>query len=143
MIKKLDLKNADELFKLDNLIFEFDKYSLNQISEELTEPSRLYLGYYNNNNELVGFVGAQVVLDESDIIKIGVKPSNRKKGIAKNLFFNLLTELKNKNVKKIMLEVREQNAIAINFYKKMGFKIIATRKNYYENDNAKILMLEI
>ena len=35
MIKKLNSSNTSELFKLDNSIFEFDKYSLNQIKEEL------------------------------------------------------------------------------------------------------------
>lgn len=31
----------------------------------------------------------------------------------------------------VMLEVRENNAGAIEFYKKSGFEQIATRKNYY------------
>lgn len=142
MIKKLNSSNVHELFKLDNLIFDNDKYSQNQIAEELDNNSRIYLGYFNKD-ELVGFVGASVTLDESDIIKIGVKPNCRKLGIATKLFNNLKLELLNLNVKKIMLEVREQNTNAISFYLKNGFTQIAIRKNYYNNDNAIILMLEI
>ncbi len=142
MIKKLNSSNTSELFKLDNSIFEFDKYSLNQIKEELENNSRLYLGYYDSDN-LIGYVGASITLDESDIIKIGVDVNFRNKGIATKLFSALKQELVRLKVTKIMLEVREKNKNAISFYLKNGFLKIATRKNYYNNDNAIILMLEI
>ncbi len=142
MIKKLNSSNTSELFKLDNSIFEFDKYSLNQIKEELANRSRLYLGYYDSDN-LIGYVGASITLDESDIIKIGVDANFRNKGIATKLFNALKQELVRLKVNKIMLEVREKNNSAISFYLKNGFLKIATRKNYYNNDNAIILMLEI
>lgn len=142
MIKKLNSSNTSELFKLDNSIFEFDKYSLNQIKEELANNSRLYLGYYDSDN-LIGYVGASITLDESDIIKIGVDANFRNKGIATKLFSALKQELVRLKVNKIMLEVREKNNSAISFYLKNGFLKIATRKNYYNNDNAIILMLEI
>ncbi len=142
MIKKLNSSNTSELFKLDNSIFEFDKYSLNQIKEELENSSRLYLGYYDSDN-LIGYVGASITLDESDIIKIGVDVNFRNKGIATKLFSALKQELVRLKVTKIMLEVREKNKNAISFYLKNGFFKIATRKNYYNNDNAIILMLEI
>lgn len=142
MINKLTSNNAQALFELDNLIFDYDKYSLNQITEELNNNSRIYFGYFKNN-VLVGFVGASVTLDTSDIMKIGVNPNFRNQGIASKLFDSLKKELIKQNVKKIMLEVREKNSNAISFYAKLGFKQIATRKNYYGNDNAIILMLEI
>ncbi len=89
MIKKLNSSNTSELFKLDNSIFEFDKYSLNQIKEELENSSRLYLGYYDSDN-LIGYVGASITLDESDIIKIGVDVNFRNKGIATKLLITIM-----------------------------------------------------
>ena len=142
MIKKLTKANATELFKLDNSIFDYDKYSLNQINEELNNDTRVYLGYFEGDM-LVGFVGASATLDESDIIKIGVDSGFRKQGVATKLLDSLKLELSDLGVKKIMLEVREQNLAAISFYTKFGFNKIAVRKNYYGNDNAIILMLEI
>ena len=38
-----------------------------------------------------------------------------------------------------MLEVREDNIKAINFYQKNDFKIISKRKNYYQNVDALIM----
>ena len=40
---------------------------------------------------------------------------------------------KNNKCKSITLEVRQNNQSAISLYKKCGFKIISTRKRYYEN----------
>jgi ribosomal-protein-alanine N-acetyltransferase len=33
------------------------------------------------------------------------------------------------------LEVRPSNAAAVTLYKKLGFEILGTRKNYYTNPN--------
>ena len=38
-----------------------------------------------------------------------------------------------------MLEVRDDNLKAINFYQKNHFTIIAKRKNYYKNKDALIM----
>ncbi len=142
MINKLSEQNLDELFELDNAIFNLDPYSKEQIRDELTQTNRIYLGYYKNN-KLVAFVGVSVTIDFCDIIKIGVLSEYRKLGIAKELVTELIKILTSLGVKKILLEVREKNVGAILFYKKMGFNEIATRKNYYVGDNAKILALEI
>lgn len=142
MIRKLSSKNTQELFLLDNKIFDCDKYSQNQITEELNQNSRIYFGWFEDG-ALVGFVGASMVEDESDIIKIGVEQGFRLKGIATKLFYKLKQELIKKNIKKIMLEVREKNDSAISFYLKLGFKKITVRKNYYVGDNAIILLMEI
>ena len=40
------------------------------------------------------------------------------------------------NLKKLNLEVRENNINAIKFYEKLGFVKVRTIKNYYGNENA-------
>ena len=42
-----------------------------------------------------------------------------------------------------MLEVREDNLKAINFYQKNNFTIIAKRQNYYKNIDALIMERKI
>ena len=44
----------------------------------------------------------------------------------------------------VVLEVREHNQKAFNFYKKQNFNVISMRKHYYKNgDNALVMMKEI
>jgi ribosomal-protein-alanine N-acetyltransferase len=38
----------------------------------------------------------------------------------------------------VFLEVARDNAAAIALYKKMGFSLISTRKNYYQINNTRV-----
>ena len=52
---------------------------------------------------------------------------------------NYIIKKKDTIASKIMLEVREDNLKAINFYQKNNFTIIAKRQNYYKNKDALIM----
>ena len=47
--------------------------------------------------EVIGYVGMKMVLDEADITNVAVLPSHRKKGIAGKLLKQLLEEAKKQN----------------------------------------------
>ena len=44
-----------------------------------------------------------------------------------------------KNIEQIILEVNTENEAAINLYKKFNFRIIHTRKKYYQTGDAYIM----
>ena len=48
----------------------------------------------------------------------------------------IINYCKNINISQINLEVNSNNTIAINLYKKFGFKQVGLRKNYYSNGDA-------
>ena len=50
---------------------------------------------------------------------------------------------KNTNKNSISLEVNEKNLIAINLYKKFGFKKIGSRKKYYNGIDDAIIMSKV
>ena len=50
---------------------------------------------------------------------------------------------KERNVTKLFLEVNENNAAALNLYKKAGFKAISRRANYYGKAAAMVMKKEI
>ena len=72
---------------------------------------------------------------EYEILMIYVKFADRRKGIAANLLDFI--EKEEKGLKKIYLEVSNNNNNAISFYEKHNFKLINTRLNYYSIDNKK------
>ena len=58
------------------------------------------------------------VLDEANIINIGINNEYRGKGAGEELLKYLIKKVKEKNVSKIFLEVREENHIAVKLYEK-------------------------
>ena len=67
-----------------------------------------------------------------------IKQSYRRKGFGKMLFMHALRCAK----KGLWLEVRSRNHGAIEFYKRLGMKIVGEIPNYYKDDDALIMRLE-
>ncbi|MBP3920962.1 MAG: GNAT family N-acetyltransferase [Bacilli bacterium] len=101
---------------------------------------------FNNNflyiidNLPCGLISFSVIYDRIELNYIWVDNKFRNKGIASKMMDYMC------NIKKIInitLEVRVDNIAAINLYKKYGFKIVATRKKYYGNTDAFLMMKEM
>ncbi|MBP3220904.1 MAG: ribosomal protein S18-alanine N-acetyltransferase [Neisseriaceae bacterium] len=84
---------------------------------------------FENNQQIIACAIWQSVLDEAELHLIITHHAFRRQGIAQKLIQSFIQE--NPHIHKILLEVRENNQIAINLYKKQGFKQIGERKNYY------------
>ena len=91
---------------------------------------------------IVGFIGLMAVCGEGDITNVAVLPSYRKRGIGDALVASMISLAKEKNITKIMLEVRSSNEAAIHLYEKYGFTFLCIRKNYYEKptEDANIMI---
>ena len=89
---------------------------------------------------IVSYVGAESVLDESNIGNIVTRKEYRGKGIASELFEALLTELKAQGIKKLFLEVEHDNTPAIGLYEKLGFSNYGYRRDYYGQGKDAVLM---
>ena len=74
-----------------------------------------------------------------NILNIVVSETERRKNIGTLLIDNMLSDLNNKDIEHIMLEVNSNNIPAINLYKKFNFEIINTRKKYYNGEDAYIM----
>lgn len=92
---------------------------------------------------IAGYVIFYYVLDEGEIARIAVSPDLRRCGAATQIFKSLKEFCKEKEITKIMLEVRESNESARAFYKKCGFAEDGTRKNYYENPKENAVLMSI
>lgn len=134
-----DLKNIKDILQT-----EFDDFwNYKILEEELNSSNSYYLVAKAENeleNEIVGFAGIKVVLDEADVMNIVVKKSKRNNKIGSLLLEHLISLAKNLNCKSLSLEVNEDNLPAINLYKKFGFEQIGIRKNYYEDKNGIVMV---
>lgn len=92
---------------------------------------RLY-GYFLHD-KLIGFLHLTVSFEEADIVNVIIQKEYRHRGIGTEL---INYAVKQDNLAKLNLEVRESNKNAIAFYQKLGFQEIRIIKNYYQQENA-------
>ena len=78
------------------------------------------------------------VADEMEILTIGVIPNARRQHLAQNLLYEMNAYATENGVKKIFLEVAEDNLPAQNLYLKDGFIQTSTRKDYYKRPDKRV-----
>ncbi|MFO7951358.1 MAG: ribosomal protein S18-alanine N-acetyltransferase [Bacillota bacterium] len=93
--------------------------------------------------EVAGYIGAWIVLEEVHITTLAVKNEYRRRGVATYLFKKLLGRVKPKRVRYLTLEVRPSNTPARKFYEKLGFRVLGRRLQYYPDEDALIMNLEV
>lgn len=139
IIVKMNKNHVAQIAELEKLCFN-DPWSQNSIASELGNKLSLWLVAEENGNVL-GYVGSQTVLGETDMMNIATHPDYRKKGIGTSLINALIDVLAEQGSHSLMLEVRASNDPAISVYKKLGFDEIGRRKNYYRNPKEDALIL--
>ncbi len=138
-IVKMNESHVASIAALEKLCFS-DPWSENSIAYELTSRLSYWL-VATENGELVGYIGSQSVLGESDMMNVAVHPDHRRKGVAEALVQALSKDLKERGNLGLTLEVRVSNAPAIALYEKLGFQQVGRRPNYYRNPKEDALIL--
>ncbi len=115
-------------------------WSINSIQSELSNPLSLWLVALKDD-KVVGYVGSQTVLGESDMMNLAVDPDYRHCGIASLLLTELFRMLEDRDVSDITLEVRQSNMPAISLYKKYAFFEVGRRPGYYTNPREDAIIL--
>ncbi|HEY4707910.1 MAG TPA: ribosomal protein S18-alanine N-acetyltransferase, partial [Thermodesulfobacteriota bacterium] len=80
---------------------------------------------------------------EAHILNIAVDPKFRGRGLATRLLSMMLQIMKRKMVYEIFLEVRVSNDAARELYRKFGFREAFIRKNYYGDEDAIVMILDL
>ena len=128
-----------EVAELEKSAF-LDAWSLKEIESTVNQKQSTCAAAKEEGRTL-GYYLCYRVLDECEIARIAVNQKERRKGIGQSLFSHSLQVCREKNITKILLDVRESNLPAIRFYEKNGFKKDGIRKNYYAGTNPENAIL--
>jgi ribosomal-protein-alanine N-acetyltransferase len=90
---------------------------------------------------VAAFCVCWMLFDELHINTVAVAPGERRQGLATALLQHIFTEAAARGVQRATLEVRASNASAIGLYKRLGFRVTATRPRYYTNPDEDALVL--
>ncbi|MEE2998562.1 MAG: N-acetyltransferase [Pseudomonadota bacterium] len=107
------------------------KDSANYTDCSQSETRAFKLGY-------AGFVLCLVGGEECEILTICVLPEWRRNGLAINLIKNVITRARKFDVKKVLLEVAEDNEVAQYFYVDQGFEAFGRRNHYYQQKKRRV-----
>ncbi len=132
-------RHVPQVAALEKICFA-DPWSEKSVASELENPLSYWL-VAMDGEKLVGYVGSQTVLGETDVMNVAVSPDYRRQGIAEGLILALIAALKARESHCLTLEVRDSNASARALYEKLGFSEIGRRKNYYRNPKEDALIL--
>ncbi len=130
-MKNLTHAHAEDLAHIHSLIeapWEVP-WSCQSYAELLSQASVYGRGVFEaHSDSLVSFILYQAQETEVEILYLATLLSHRRQGIARNLL-RFLQE----NYARIVLDVCEENAEALQFYDHLGFVKIAHREKYYKN----------
>ena len=129
----------DDVYIIETECFSHP-WSKQSLEEELNNETSLFL-VAKEENEVIGYIGMSIVIDEGYIFNVAVRESYRNKGVATSLINELVTYGKKNNFSFITLEVRESNFPAISLYSKFGFIKAGERKDYYSNPKENAILM--
>ncbi len=96
---------------------------------------------------LCGYIILTEVIDESHLLNLCVFKDQQGSGIGRDLVREGISQVSQRGVNKMFLEVRRSNVSAIGLYQSLGFVEIGVRSNYYRgsclDEDALVFVLSI
>jgi ribosomal-protein-alanine N-acetyltransferase len=98
------------------------------LAERNTFTQRLMLG-----RALIGFIISRLAADEAEILSVAVEAAQRGRGYSRELLAQHLGHLAGHGIRRVFLEVEENNQPAVRLYKRAGFQTVGRREQYYRD----------
>jgi ribosomal-protein-alanine N-acetyltransferase len=89
---------------------------------------------------LLGFVLARRVVDLLEIDLVGVRPEQRRCGVARSLIESLIEDEVGMGLAEARLELAASNDPARGLYEGLGFMVVGRRKRYYPDGDDALLL---
>ena len=139
ILTNMERRHVPQVAALEKECF-CDPWSEGSVASELENPLSRWLVALEGE-QVLGYVGSQTVLDESDMMNLAVDPAFRRRGIARALVCALIEQLRKMGSRCLTLEVRASNESAQALYACLGFVQVGRRKNYYHHPKEDALIL--
>ena len=141
-VKRYDLQiAAREVAQMEGNSFA-DAWTEEMIADSLAQSYNHLWIAEDDAGMSYGYLLANILGDETELLRIAVNSECRKDGIGQMLMETYLAYAKTIAVRGL-LEVRHGNDVAKHLYENNGYHLLACRKNYYKHPNEDADIYEI
>ena len=131
LIREAEEKDVDAIYDIGRLCFS-DAWRRETVHHDLMENEHSFYLVAEEDGIITGYGCFWFIADEGQLVNIGVRPENRRQGIARLLLQKGIEEARKHNMLTMFLEVRVSNLSAQKMYETFGFKNLGLRKKVYE-----------
>ena len=131
VIRELKAEDAAAAAEIEYQSFP-DPWSQNGILDTVSNPGTICL-LAEQAGKTVGYLFAYTAGDEAEIARIAVAGEQKRQGVGKSLMRMLEEISKKKQIRRLLLDVRESNREARAFYEKMTFQEDGIRRGFYQD----------
>ena len=137
MIRTATPADAADLLALEQELFGVDAWTPQAIQEELEGPGRRFV-VAESDAGIEGYAVTMAAGDIVDLLRIAVRPSSRRQGLASQLLDAVLEDTE--SASRMLLEVSVSNSEALAFYVARQFSVIDVRPHYYRDGSEALVM---
>jgi ribosomal-protein-alanine N-acetyltransferase len=129
----LDWADIPALVELEEILFPGDAPWTYQMFAGELEAGCFYVVHRDQDGLVDGYAGMAMTAVEAEVHTIGVRPAAQGAGLGRKLLRQLISAAGDR---RLLLEVRTDNAAAIALYVSEGFTTLGVRRRYYEQSGA-------
>lgn len=137
--KPLDAAHAAAVAALESQVMGSDAWNEALVADELPRPDRVWWAAYEGE-ALAGYAGGWIVDGQVQILKVGVDPAMRRRGIARGLLARVAADARDLGASSCSLEVRAGNVGAQALYAALGLAALGVRPRYYSDGEDAVIM---
>jgi ribosomal protein S18 acetylase RimI-like enzyme len=147
-IRRMELGDLSQVVAIENSWSYLSKWGEAGYRAVMSDP-RVYTCLVAEDAEtpappdaIVGLAVVAQLIDDCELCNLVVLPEYLSKRVGYSLLQAAVEVAQYFKIPRMLLEVRQSNQHAIEFYKRNGFRIISERKNYYLNPSENAWVME-
>jgi ribosomal-protein-alanine N-acetyltransferase len=140
VIERMSLADLDAVEEIERQSFT-TPWPPNAYRSELENNRLAHYVVARYGEQIVGFAGLWMMVDEAHVTTFAVRTGWRRQGIGERLLLALFELARARHAQVATLEVRPSNTPARRLYEKYGFALTGIRPRYYSDDNEDALIM--
>jgi ribosomal-protein-alanine N-acetyltransferase len=145
-IRVVSAEDLDAILRIENQSFPspWSRFEFKFYLQEF--PDSFFV--YTKDTTLIGYIVASIHQETSPypigrVDSIAVAPPFRRQGVGRQLMKRLLSALREKGCREVLLVVRISNHVAREFYRSFYFQVKSQLSGYYDGEDGVVMALEL